>query len=152
LHEGLTKEATMGLDAYVRCRCFEEGKLKPGPVPAEDLYIDEDGYLSSRMLDKEYERLGYERFYETYEELNCAFLDWCDTCCEHESGEYCSERVANIAGCAEFRELVEEVGGEERFPLLSHLLPDGNGGDVSGEQGAGHPRRARQVHRGHLRS
>ncbi len=26
----------MGLDAFVRCRCFEEGKLKPGPIPFED--------------------------------------------------------------------------------------------------------------------
>lgn len=40
----------MGLDATVRCRRFEEGKLKPGPVPLEDLCIDDEGYLWSRKL------------------------------------------------------------------------------------------------------
>lgn len=43
----------MGLDASVRCRCFEEGKLSPGPVPLEDVYVDTEGYLSSRKLDAE---------------------------------------------------------------------------------------------------
>lgn len=33
-----------------------------------------------------------------------------------------------MAGCARFRTLVEEVGGEEEFPLLSSLLPHGNDG------------------------
>lgn len=42
----------MGLDATVRCRCFEEGKLVPGPIPVGDLYVDEEGYISSRKLDK----------------------------------------------------------------------------------------------------
>lgn len=30
----------MGLDATVRCRCFEEGKLKPVPVPFDDLHAE----------------------------------------------------------------------------------------------------------------
>ena len=33
----------MGLDAFVRCRCFEEHKLIDPPVPYEDLYVDPDG-------------------------------------------------------------------------------------------------------------
>lgn len=52
----------MGLDASVRCRCFEEGKLKPGPVPVEDLYIDSDGYLASRKLDEARETYDGRRF------------------------------------------------------------------------------------------
>ena len=43
----------MGLDAFVRCRCFEEGKLKPGPIPFEDLYIDEEDFICSKFLDLE---------------------------------------------------------------------------------------------------
>lgn len=41
----------MGLDAFVRCRCFEEGKLKPGPMPLEDLYIDDEEFICSKLLD-----------------------------------------------------------------------------------------------------
>jgi cytochrome c oxidase assembly protein Cox11 len=53
LYERCRKEATMGLDAFVRCRCFDEEKLKPRPVPVEYLYIDNDGHHSSRKLDEE---------------------------------------------------------------------------------------------------
>ena len=54
----------MGLDAFVRCRCFEEGRVSQPPVPMEDLYVDEEGYIASRTLCSEYERLGYKMFYE----------------------------------------------------------------------------------------
>lgn len=118
----------MGLDATVRCRCFEEGKLKPGPVPVEDLYIDEDGYLSSKTLDEAYRKYDTRRFYARYDGLERAFDAWLSDCCDHEDGEYCSERVSNWTGCAQFCSLVKEAGGEARFPLLSKLLPDGNGG------------------------
>ena len=63
----------MGLDASVRCRCFEEGKLKPGPVPFEDLYIDEEGYLSSRKLSEAYSKYGYRQYREHYGDLDDAF-------------------------------------------------------------------------------
>ncbi len=49
----------MGFDASVCCRCFEEGKLKPGPLPYEDLYIDEEGHLYSHKLNDARTRYGY---------------------------------------------------------------------------------------------
>lgn len=126
----------MGLDASVRCRCFEEGKLKPGPIPTDDLYIDEEGYLSSRKLDDAYKRYDYRRYLARYELLEDEFREWEETCCEHEDGEYCVEWVSNWAGCAQFSSLVKEAGGEEEFPLLSRLLPDGNGGIYPADKAA----------------
>lgn len=126
----------MGLDATVRCRCFEEGKLKPGPVPLDDVYVDEEGYLSSRKLDAARGRLTYRQLDARYGELERAFRRWADSCCEHEDGEYCYERVGNIAGCAEFDSLVKAVGGEVEFPLLSKLLPHANGGTYPAEKAA----------------
>lgn len=123
----------MGLDATVRCRCFEEGKLKPGPLPLDDLYIDEEGYLSSHKLDAAHERLTYRQFDARYDNLQREFENWTDSCCEHEYGEYCSERVGNIAGCAQFESLVEDAGGEAEFPLLAKLLPHANGGTYPAE-------------------
>ena len=118
----------MGLDATVRCRCFEEGKLKPGPVPYDDLYIDGEGYIASRRLDTRRAELGRRRFAARYGELEKAFYDWSDHCCEHENGDYVVEWVSNWAGVVEFESRVEEAGGEAEFPLLSHMLPHGNGG------------------------
>lgn len=128
--------AEMGLDATVRCRCFEEGRLRPGPVPLDDVYVDEEGYLSSRKLDAARARLTYRQFLARYGDLQREFEKWADSCCEHEGGEYCSERVSNWSGCGEFEELVEEAGGEAEFPLLSTLLPDANGGAYPAEKAA----------------
>ena len=124
----------MGLDATVRCRCFEEGKLSPGPVPFDDLYIDEDGCLSSRKLDRARYAFDYRRFDARYGKLQYEFDTWARHCCEHEYGQYCDERVSNWAGCAQFENLVEEAGGGETFPLLSNLLPNGNGGIYPAEK------------------
>ncbi|MDO4291087.1 MAG: hypothetical protein Q4C41_07675 [Eggerthellaceae bacterium] len=118
----------MGLDATVRCRCFEEGKLSPGPIPYDDLYIDEDGYLSSRRLDAAYAKYGFKQFRAKFGDLQDAFDNWLNRCCEHEDGDYCLEWVSNWAGVARFCNLVEEAGGEREFPLLSRLIPEGNGG------------------------
>ena len=126
----------MGLDATVRCRCFEEGKLKPGPVPLDDLYIDKEGYLSSRKLDAAYKRLTYRQFDARYGDLQREFEDWSGSCCEHAGGDYCSEWVSNIAGCAQFEDLVEAAGGEADFPLLSKLLSHANGGTYPAELAA----------------
>lgn len=125
LRKGCT---AMGLDASVRCRCFEEGKLKPGPVPVEDLYIDEDGFLSSRTLATARKELDFRRFEARYHKLERAFWAWYRHCCEHENTNFLNEWVDNWAGCAHFNALVEEAGGEEAFPLLSNLLPHANDG------------------------
>ncbi len=122
----------MGLDASVRCRCFEEGKLRPGPVPIEDLYIDDEGYLSSRKLDDAYARFSLRQVWARYYELENAFREWSDHPCEHEDGEICSERVGNWSGCAVFEDYCEEIG-EERVPILAHILPSGNGGTFPAE-------------------
>ena len=126
----------MGLDGTVRCRCFEEGRLRPGPVPLEDVYVDEEGYLASRMLDEARERLTRRQFDARYADLERAFDDWLSSCCEHEDGDLCSEHVANWSGCAELRELVDRAGGDKSYPLLSELLPDGNGGTYPAEKAA----------------
>lgn len=118
----------MGLDASVRCRCFEEGRLKPGPVPVEDLYIDEEGYLSSRKLNAAYKKYDYRQYRARYGKLNDAFEEWADHACEHEYGEYCSEWVNNWSGVSGFEFRVDEAGGEAEFPLLSKMLPHVNGG------------------------
>ena len=118
----------MGLDATVRCRCFEEGKLKPGPVPYDDLYIDAEGYLASKKLDLKRAAMDRRRFDARYGALDEAFFDWSEHCCEHEDGDYVTEWVSNWGGCAQFEARVEEAGGEDAFPLLSHMLPHGNDG------------------------
>ncbi len=51
----------MGLDAFVRCRCFG-GKLKI-QSNMEDLYIDDEDHICSKgFLDQKLEELGSDLF------------------------------------------------------------------------------------------
>lgn len=117
---------SVGLDAYVRCRCFEEGKVTEPPLPIDDLYVSEEGNIESRLLDKERERLDSRRFDARYGALSDALHDWQDSCCEHPNMEICNERVCNISGWVELRWLFEQLG--PITPTLSEMLPHANGG------------------------
>ena len=124
----------MGLDASVRCRCFEEGKLKPGPIPFEDLYIDEEDYICSKFLDQKHEELGSELFWERYGDLERDFFNWTNDACEHEDGEIHSEEVGNICGLLCINAVLSSDEGKLKYPLLNNMLPDGNDGVYSVEK------------------
>ena len=130
---GGVRRLVMGLDASVRCRCFEEGKLKPGPVPFDDLYIDGEGYLSSRKLDDAGSRFNLRQMWARYYDLETAFEEWANHACEHEDGEICSEHVGNWSGVAAFSSWCEKIG-EDKLPILNHILPPGNGGTFPAEK------------------
>lgn len=118
----------MGLDAFVRCRCFEEGKLKPGPIPLEDFYIDDEDHICSKFLDQKLEELGSDLFWERYGDLESDFLDWIDNACEHEYGEICSESVGNFCGVLNIYADLSSDEGESKYPLLNNMLPSINDG------------------------
>ncbi|MBF0920890.1 MAG: hypothetical protein HXK54_02650 [Atopobium sp.] len=118
----------MGLDAFVRCRCFEEGKLKPGPIPFEDLYIDDEDYICSKFLDQKRKELSSELFWERYGDLECDFLDWTHSACEHEYGEICSESVGNFCGLLSIYTDLSSDEGKSKYPLLNNMLPHSNDG------------------------
>lgn len=117
----------MGLDAFVRCRCFEDGKCRPAPVPWEDLFVDEEGYVSSRTLETAYQELGWKDYRKQYGVLSDAMWEWNEHPCEHENGKYCSEWVGTWAGVSGYRALIASVG-QEKLPVLSKMLPEANGG------------------------
>lgn len=125
----------MGLDAFVPCNCFEKGLLSkpPEPFQKEDVYRDEDGYIASRTLDRHRRELGYDAFRSRYGRLDDLFEEWADHACEHEYGEYFAERVSNWAGTRRFESVVEELGGASRYPALSRLIPEANGGAYPAE-------------------
>lgn len=91
----------MGLDANVRCTCFGEGGLRPGPVPVEDLYIDDEGCLASRTLNRCRCELDVRRFDARYGALAEEFDAWLEQSCEHVQGEQLETHVDGISDCAD---------------------------------------------------
>ena len=116
----------MGLDAFVRCKCFEEGKLKPGPIPFEDLYIDDEDHICSKFLDQKREELSFELFWERYGDLECDFLDWTHSACEHKNGAICSESVGYFCGIFSIDAVLSSDKGESKYPLLNNMFPNSN--------------------------
>ncbi|MBR0237575.1 MAG: hypothetical protein IJQ39_05765 [Thermoguttaceae bacterium] len=117
----------MGLDAYVPCNCYREGKTKTPPPIQEELYMDEDGFLRPvRYRGIPYDELkDDEEFQKIYDDL----YDWQTNACEHKDGEYASERVGNWSTARYFTWVVRQFP-EGSFPLLIDLLPGSNGGSV----------------------
>lgn len=114
----------MGLDAFVCCACYRQGRATPAPVPAELLVFDETGEPDLA--------LPYTR---EHKELHQRFWTWMRTCCPHPNMHYESVRVANWGGYRSFQQALESAGWE-LFPTLRAELPDSNGGVMSAEAAA----------------
>jgi hypothetical protein len=123
----------MGLDAFVRCNCFELGLTKEPPIPREELFVDEDGCISSVKASEAYSTMEYEEYREKFGELDDKLWEWKKECCAHPEMDYCSEWVGNWYAVRFFEGLVEQLGNKES-PLLPSIIPNGNGGVFPAEK------------------
>lgn len=103
----------MGLDAFVHCRCFENGLTSDPPYPTT---VDADGRLSPPA---ELELTDY-----------LVWDAWEDGACEHDRMRGVSERIANWGGYRQFQSALD-ARGIENFPTLQRELPKANGGQCS---------------------
>lgn len=105
----------MGLDAFVNCNCYRNGKTTPFPLPDMVQYlIFEDGEL---RLDLPY---------TGYEDVHDIFNAWvADKACEHEYMKYIALSVAKWPLYLKFQQVIEQLG-PARFPTIYHELIDEN--------------------------
>src|SRR5579872_2123919 len=104
----------MGLDATVRCRCWEDGTVTPCPFP-ELVFLDNEGYLNLTLSWKD------------NPDTHRRFDQWLRTCCPHEDMEYASEHISNWSGYRFLQQRLAEIGWQH-FPTLKAELPNANGG------------------------
>ncbi|RFU41297.1 hypothetical protein DZF91_12645 [Actinomadura logoneensis] len=105
----------MGLDAFVLCRCWQDGRTTEPPVPRERIMTDDHGpYLD-------------EGFHGALDEV---FGKWkAAAACPHGDMEIARERISNWGGYRYLREAMETAGWD-RFPVLREYLPESNDGDL----------------------
>jgi hypothetical protein len=113
----------MGLDASVRCRCWEDGRVRTPPPFAEHVRTDAAGYL---RLDLPW---------AGHQDKHRAFDEWRQTCCAHEDMDYACEWVADWGSYRQFQAKLAEFGWPQ-FPTLGRVLPQNNDGTVSPEDSA----------------
>lgn len=106
----------MGLDAMVRCRCWEEGRTTEPPVPRDHIRVDDE-----HDLVLAYPYLGHEQEHD-------AFGRWmAEEACPHGDMTFTKRRVANWNGYNRFITALERAG-LEHFPVLDAELPSANRG------------------------
>ncbi len=103
----------MGLDATIRCRCFEEDATDPLPFPREWLAVDDQGGL---VLRPEHETP--ERFWQ--------LRDWMNVACAHAGMDLVVLAIGEWDDVYRFRDSLARDPG--RFGVLLAELPVANGG------------------------
>ncbi|MEV0429141.1 hypothetical protein [Micromonospora sp. NPDC050495] len=111
----------MGLDAFVYCRCWQDGLATPCPVGP--VGYDEDGWLA--LL----------RPWKGNQAAHATFDAWLKGACPHQAMEQATEHVSNWAGVRLFQQALR-TAGTERFPTLATALPGVNGGSLPADRAA----------------
>jgi hypothetical protein len=113
----------VGLDAFVYCRCWQDGIAAPPPCAPELVGLDEDGWLGLLLP------------YEGNEAAYWAVYDWVHSGCVHKEMQYASEHVSNWSGYRSFQDALRHAGPSHFRTLLAEL-PDTNDGQTSAEAAA----------------
>jgi hypothetical protein len=99
------KEADMGLDAYVQCNCFRDGKAKNPPFDPKLLTFKNNILDISEDVDD-----------DTY----YSYINWIKDACEHTNFEIIQERVSNASGMNFLWSIIDRIGIEQ-FPNFAAM-------------------------------
>lgn len=127
----------MGLDAFVNCNCYKEGKTKPFPVPELEqfFYVDEEQWLDFHLDFDTYADVIYEidtLEYQEYDAITFKVEAWQVDACQHRNLRLADIRIANWFGIQGFRQTLHEMGSLS-FPTLAEL-PKFNGGFMTSQK------------------
>lgn len=105
----------MGLDAYVTCRCWQEGKATPAPIPVQ---WDAEACVVE-PADPHPTRSAWS-----------AYDDWLESACPHENMNAADEWLSNWSGVWEFGAFLHSY--EPSVPALHYwwFSREGNSGLV----------------------
>lgn len=109
----------MGLNAFVHCRCWQDGIAPAPPVPAT---FDPDEGIVPQDLSQPLE-------------LDLAFYEWRAHACLHEEMAIASEWVGNWTMVRSFQDVLDRLGAE-RFPTMVSAMPTGNSSTVDPQRAA----------------
>lgn len=119
----------MSYSAFVTCNCYKDG-LTTEP-PYKDLVSSDDQGVCLMIPDE-----LWERDKEIIYQMDRQFDQWKLTACEHPDMYATHEYLCNISGMADFKYIIDKLGGRDRFPVLTEYLPVANGGTLPTEYAA----------------
>lgn len=102
----------MGYYAYVNCNCFQEGRTTEPPYPEYVRINDQGFYLDTELLSSKKARM-----------ISSAFGEWRRSACEHLNMTVLFTSVSNMSDMQRFFRMLYQLGGKDKFPILSKYLP-----------------------------
>lgn len=106
----------MGVEAYVHCRCWQDGLATP--PPCGPVGFDSDGRLA--LL---------EPWDDSTAAAHADVENWLRHGCPHEDMELVYEGLGSWSGVRYFQQMLREAGGSH-FPTLLRYLPQTNDGCI----------------------
>jgi hypothetical protein len=113
----------VGLDAYVRCRCWENGAVTSPPPHRQHVRRNHEGDLVLDLPRRE------------RQDEHAEFEAWLAACCPHPNMEYAEECIGSWGGLRAFQSQLVEFGIEQ-LPTLRDVLPNANEGTVPADRSA----------------
>src|SRR5262245_39087516 len=113
----------MGLDAFVRCRCWQDGLAAPFPNTHQVIVGDDGGLELDVPCD------------DAHKQVYDALDNWLNTGCPHRGMKLAREWISNWFGVSDFRAALIELGAD-RFPALLESIPSTNGGQTNSREAA----------------
>ena len=117
----LGKTNAMGLDAYVTCRCWEDGLCDPPISLASRLWYDP---VRAEVNVRELEGLSAQESLALYLQDDLWFEE---SACAHRTMRIALERISNWGGLRAFKHALRSLG-EDIYPTLLREIPNTNGG------------------------
>lgn len=111
----------MGLDASVKCRCWEDGLCHPPASLAPRLRYNSETAEVTQSIPT---NISIEKLCA----LDLEYYNWImDDACVHQRMEIVAERISNWAGLRSFQHALRSLG-EASYPALLREIPNRNGG------------------------
>lgn len=111
----------MGLDASVKCRCWEDGLCSPPASLAPRLWYDPE---TAEVNQTTPENLSLEEVLPLYLEYDLWVMEGA---CAHFNMLIACERISNWSGLREFQHALRSLG-KDAYTSLLREIPNSNGG------------------------
>ena len=104
----------------VSCNCYRDGKTSDPPYKE---YLDEDVEWHGLDIPNHIDS-------ETAHQMRNEFREWQKTACEHDGMDFIDVSVGNIYVVNDFRFLLDNNGGNKKFPVLMEYFPNYPGASI----------------------
>jgi hypothetical protein len=109
----------MTVEGFAACNCYKQGKTIEPPC-SKYLHFDKDG-ISLMIPHQQY--VKHSKYFNKMDKLLNYLVE---NACEHDRMIDMEVRVSSVAKMSEFKRVIDNLGGADKFPIISKYFPFDN--------------------------